>query len=391
MFFHIDESGNTGNNLFDENQPRLSYGVLSSKTNADARCIDIHKKALATIDKDIIHANELGAQGLQKIAPHLFEMQKKMRFDFDYYFIEKPTLALVAFFDDVFDSALNEAVRWDTYWTPFRYLIIHKLAFLFDETLLRESWRLSTIKHIEHHTNDIVSLLTELRDRVLVSGLDARSIEIISDAFNYGITNPLNLDFGSTNRKFISPNAVGFQFVVSCIAQRTRAKSRSKILSIIIDRQHQFNAAQIDTHFYQTKIAEGIKNAPEKEKIQYINHPLMSVFNKDQLELKGLSDDELTVSRSVDSIGLQIVDVYLWITNKIISGYELPDELIALWHTFSKRGITDGISMDGMGERFMKFEEQLPPLEGLTEEQLNLARESLDTHREKVSSLLSDK
>ena len=26
MFFHIDEAGNTGMNLFDRNQPRLSYG-----------------------------------------------------------------------------------------------------------------------------------------------------------------------------------------------------------------------------------------------------------------------------------------------------------------------------------------------------------------------------
>ena len=43
MYFHIDEAGNTGNNLFDSDQPRLSYGVLSSLVNADALCIDVHK------------------------------------------------------------------------------------------------------------------------------------------------------------------------------------------------------------------------------------------------------------------------------------------------------------------------------------------------------------
>ena len=35
MHFYIDESGNTGNNLFDERQPTLHYGVLSSKDDLD--------------------------------------------------------------------------------------------------------------------------------------------------------------------------------------------------------------------------------------------------------------------------------------------------------------------------------------------------------------------
>jgi hypothetical protein len=37
MYFYVDESGQTGLNLFDENQPYLYYGVLSSKTNLEDR------------------------------------------------------------------------------------------------------------------------------------------------------------------------------------------------------------------------------------------------------------------------------------------------------------------------------------------------------------------
>jgi hypothetical protein len=36
LYFYVDESGHTGPNLFDENQPILYYGVLSSKINLDA-------------------------------------------------------------------------------------------------------------------------------------------------------------------------------------------------------------------------------------------------------------------------------------------------------------------------------------------------------------------
>ena len=35
MFFYIDESGHTGTNLFDDSQPLLYYGVLSSEIDLD--------------------------------------------------------------------------------------------------------------------------------------------------------------------------------------------------------------------------------------------------------------------------------------------------------------------------------------------------------------------
>ena len=387
MFFHIDESGNTGNNLFDSAQPRLSYGVLSSLRNVDALCINIHKQIQRKISDDQIHANRLGIGGLVEIAPYLIEIQKKMKFDFDYYFIEKLDYALVLFFDAVFDAGLNEAVKWDVYWTPMRYLVIHKLSILFDEEMLRESWRLCTEKRIERYANDIVQLLSEVKRRAIVSGLDSRSIEIIVDAMDYGIAKPLELDFGFPDHKMISPNAVGFQFVVSCIARRVRRKGRKKASSIIVDRQHQFNSAQIGTHYNLSKIAEGIKKAPHKEKNYYLKHPLFATFEEAEIVHEGLPDRELTIAKSSDSIGLQIVDVYLWITNKIISGHDIPVELKYLWSLFARRSYIDGISLEGMAERFSEFEKMLPKFEDLTDEQLQMARDMVEQHRMKVQML----
>ncbi len=387
MFFHIDEAGNTGNNLFDSAQPRLSYGVLSSLRNSDALCVEIHKKIQRKIGDVQIHANQLGFGGLVKIAPYLVEMQKKMQFDFDYYFIEKLDYALVLFFDAVFDAGLNEAVKWDIYWTPMRYLIIHKLSALFDEPLLRESWRLCTEKKIERYENDIVQLLSEVQTRAKAVGLDPRSTEVIVDALDFGIAKPMELDFGCPDQKMVSPNAVGFQFVVSCIARRVRKKKRKKASSIIVDRQHQFNNAQIGTHYNLSRISEGIKKAPHKEKSYYINHPLFATFEEDEITHQGLPDRELTICKSADSIGLQIVDVYLWIANKIISGQELPEELLYLWSLFVRRSSIDGISLEGMGHRYKGFEKMLPKFEDLTEEQKQMASDSVEQHRAKVRSL----
>lgn len=387
MFFHIDEAGNTGNNLFDSAQPRLSYGVLSSLRNVDALGAEIHKKIQCEIGDNQIHANQLGFGGLVRIAPYLIQMQRKMKFDFDYYFIEKPDYALVLFFDSVFDAGLNEAVRWDIYWTPMRYVLIHKLAILFDEPLLRESWRLCTEKRIEKHKDDIVRLLIEVKRRSESSDLDARSIEIIVDALDFGIAKPMDLDFGQPNQNMVSPNAVGFQFVVSCLARRVRKKKQKKASSIIVDRQHQFNNWQIWTHYYQARITEGLKKASISEKNYYLKHPMFATFEEAEIINKGLPGRELTISKSADSIGLQIVDVYLWIANRIISGQELPNELGYLWSLFAHRSSIDGISMEGMERRFMEFEKLLPKSEDLTDEQKLFAGSLVEKHREKVRSL----
>jgi hypothetical protein len=76
MFFYIDESGNTGNNLFDSAQPVPSYGLLSCATNVDILARGIHKKMLARLGVSQLHANELREEGLVKIADLLLSSTK---------------------------------------------------------------------------------------------------------------------------------------------------------------------------------------------------------------------------------------------------------------------------------------------------------------------------
>ena len=387
MFFHIDESGNTGNHLFDSQQPRLSYGLLSSPLNADVLCRSSHRQIQKEIGCEIVHANELGVAGLTAIAGHLIQIQKRMRFDFDYYFVEKTTYALVSFFEAVFDAGLNEAVKWEWYWTPMRFVLIHKLVPLFDEELLQRSWSLCTAKRVDQHTDDISELLTELKRRAQESGLDERSIEIIVDALDFGISRPLSLDFGSPDPHIVSPNTIGFQSVVSAIARRVRKKRRKHASSIIVDRQTQFNNAQIETHRILRRFSEGMKSKSEKEKRAYLNHPLFVTLSKADIAHKDLPSTSVTVASSPSSIGLQIVDVYLWIANRIFNGAELSSELVALWNTFAGRSLVDGISFKGMEERFLRFDQLLPHYNDLTVEQLEAARASVERHRAKVQAL----
>ncbi|PPU45488.1 hypothetical protein XarbCFBP7697_06535 [Xanthomonas arboricola] len=386
MFFHIDETGNTGNDLFNKDQPRLGYGVLSSRMNVDAIGVDLHKKMLQAVKSTELHAKDLRASGIVKISDLLLKLQDKMSFDFDYYFIEKRTHAIVLFFDAVFDAGLNPAVRWESYWTPMRFVIIHKLAYILNEDLLRKSWSLCTDRKIEKREADIVELLTEIKARASNSGLDHRSIEIILDALSYGIKNPMALDFGYPDKKIVSPNAVGFQFVVSAMARRLRSKGLKDASSIIVDRQNEFNKAQIETHRVQGLIKQGMQHAPLKDRRAILNHPLYMHMDVDEVLGRGHPAREIAVMDSSNSIGLQIVDIYLWMAQRMVTN-QLPQELYQLARKIFRRSSIDGISMDGMETRFNGFMSDIASCGDFSQEQLRAAAEDIEQHRVKVRGM----
>lgn len=387
MFFHVDESGNTGNNLFDPNQPRLSYGLLSSKTNVDVLGVRLHKEMLRGVGVPALHANELGIDRLSTIAPLLCELQRKMRFCFDYYYIVKPDFAVTMLFEAVFDAGLNEAVKWDAYWTPLRFVLLLKLNELLDESILKQAWKLCTVKRAEKYEQDIVELLTELKRRAEASSLDARSKELLVDAFRFGIARPLDLDFGAPDPRFVSPNTVGFQFVVHAMSRRLRKARRKDAYRIVIDKQQQFNRSQQELHSIYQIASDGYARLDSSERKFLLHHPHHYGVDENIILHRGIPRKAIAVSTSADSIGLQIVDIYLWITNRVLSGAPLNPELSELAGLFFRRAITDGISLEGLVGRFQAFEQNLPALDELSEDQRNVVKASVEAHRKKVESL----
>ncbi len=59
MHFYVDETGQTGRNLFDKTQPVLSYGVLSSDANLDKgkrklTAVCSHQTRIGNLDAHLI-------------------------------------------------------------------------------------------------------------------------------------------------------------------------------------------------------------------------------------------------------------------------------------------------------------------------------------------------
>ena len=389
MYFYVDESGNSGNNLFDRNQPVLSYGILSCESNVDERAADKFAAILRKISRPTLHASQLKFAGLRPIAGDLLALYESLRLGFDFYFIEKRAYAVVSFFNAVFDQGVNEAVPWIWYWTPLRFPLIALLFKLLDESILREAWDLCLVsrKSTAKEEGRILELLKQCLARLDGFEMQARPREIIRDAFLFGIRNPLSLDFGAYSQKAFSPNAVGFQFVLSGIARRSKLSGRSA-RKIVVDRQSQFNAAQLETYAIQSKKAEWFRSNPEDQE-RYCAHPFF-VGAQDDLKtlISHFPQEKAAVSDSKDSIGLQLTDSFLWMINRAIrEDANVPPELRPLSLVLLTTGLKDGISLPLMMSRWKAVEKMLPPLNSLTGEQKGLSDALEEAHRNKVRDM----
>ena len=346
MYFYVDESGHTGSNLFDENQPILYYGVLSSKINLDAaakqRVINIRKK----LGVERLHAAELGNGELVKILKDIELIKKRYNLCFDIYRVAKSDHALISFFDQVFDQGVNPAVPWLSYWTPMRYVLLLKLSSLFDEELLKEAWA----ARINIKTDDANKALTSICNTLLtrVSNLpDKRSQIVITDALMWASENPNAIYYNIKSKKDlldITPNIIGFQSVMSGIAQRL-LKHKTKASRIVVDQQTQFNKAQIKLSDFYGK---------------HRNTPFENGPGLPDIDFSGMPETPISCTSGTESIGLELVDIYLWVFKRFMEEKELAPELFSIIKGQLHRGRSDEISINAISSRWGKWFEELP-------------------------------
>ncbi|PJI85995.1 hypothetical protein BC777_2349 [Yoonia maricola] len=369
MYCYVDESGNTGNNLFDAAQPVLYYGLLTSKTNLDVTAEPLLKALRAKLNVERLHANELGVARLSDIAPDLgcFALKRDIRFSL--YKVAKPDHAIITFFDQVFDAGLNEAVPWPHYWTPLRYVLTFKVAHLFDAETAKAAWAARQETNPAKAAQALQSICSTLLDRVPHLP-DARSQELVSGALTWAAANPYEIDFGSGNKDSalqISPNLVGFQQVLQYIAIQARKQSRN-VRKIVVDRQTQFNKAQAELADIYRRL-RGLKQSMG---------PGMP-----EMDMTNMPDVPPTFSPGDESAGLELVDVVLWVAKRIEDGKPLSPELAQMFNAFARRGVTDEVSLAGLDRRW-RFLVDLPEPEGPLPEGLAAKFEEWESDRRKA-------
>ncbi|MGH8422891.1 MAG: DUF3800 domain-containing protein [Pseudomonas fluorescens] len=366
MYFYIDESGQTGLNLFDPHQPVLYYGVLSSPHNLNevARpAVDALRERFGVVR---LHANQLGLGRISSVAAELEALQAELDLTFDIYTVLKADYALISFFDQVFDQGLNKAVPWVAYWTPLRYMLLAKLACLFDQPTVELAWK-ARLEKTPARANALLQQVCEIILQRVDILPDARSREIISDALKWAKKYPDEIHyniFSNDNRLQISPNLVGFQAVLHGVASRLK-DSGAAAAGIVVDRQSEFNKAQeYIANFYK-----------ENKQVPWELGPGLPV-----MDLTHIPEIPITCTPGDEDAGLELVDVYLWLFKRHLEGKEVGGALTNVMAQHFRRGVTSEVSLTALMRR---WEPVLMGLPEPTPEKFKQAKELSDLDEER--------
>lgn len=369
MFIYVDESGHTGSNIFDEAQPMLYYGVLSSKVNVDVlaetQLVALRKKLGVTR----LHAAELGNGRLVTIARELVAIQKRLSIRFDLYRVAKPDHAIICFFDQVFDQGVNPAMTWTGYWTPMRYILLLKVAYLFDEALAKQAWEARICVDDNVAQELLKKVCYSLRER-LDRLPDARSRQLIGDVLTWAAQQPEEISYNVANKKAVlevTPNMIGFQSVMHGIATRIKT-DRRQASKIVVDQQSQFNKSQRTLAEYYASA----RGTP------FVSGPGMPV-----MDLENMPIVPIEFASSANSAGLELVDVHLWIFKRILEKKVVAPELYSIMKSQLHRGRNDEISLNAIASRWTKHFDQIPQLEDMPPEQVARANEILRIDEER--------
>lgn len=346
MYFFVDESGNTGANLFDETQPILYYGVLSSHLNVDILASDAVKELRAILGVDRLHANELGMGKLVQIAKGLIFIQEQLDLRFDFHSVQKPDHALICFFDQVFDQGMNPAVPWAAYWTPLRYMLLWKVAILFDVETLKKAWNARIQQNNDLAKAEFLDVCKTLMSRLEVIP-DERSRQIVSDALIWASDNYQEILYNTQGKRetyWITPNLIGFQNVLQSIAIRLKDNNQKPPI-IVVDQQAQFNRTQRSlAEFY----------AEAKGLVYDFGTGLP------EIDYTGMPDTPILFKSGLDSVGLELVDIYLWLFKRLSEKKEIAHELRPLVRKQIRYGLYNEISLNAIAERWTEWFEKLP-------------------------------
>jgi len=346
MYFYIDESGHTGPNLFDPDQPMLYYGVLSSDVNVDVLAEPHLQRLRQKAKVRRLHANVLGNGGLVPLVDEIAKLQRLLKLRFDIYRLAKPDHAIISFYDQVFDHGNNPATTWTSYWTPLRYLLLLKLASLFDDDIAQRAWEARIEIDDAKAAVKLVCVCSELITR-LGELPDERSRLLIGDALEWAQRNPLELHYNAKSKEEqlqVMPNVIGFQSVMHGVAARLK-KHQARCTAIIVDQQSQFNKAQK----WLSELFASARGVPA------VNGPGLPL-----MDFRGMPQTPITVSSSEASGGLELVDIHLWVMKRWMENKSLAPELLALIQPHLQRGYTDEMSLNAISARWRRWFQKLP-------------------------------
>ena len=363
MRAYIDESGNTGFNLFDPVQPYFLTAAMSSPVDFDVvfkeRVENIARKA----DVDHLHASEMGVAGVESIARRLIDLIEFSEVRFHFVLVNKPELAAMKFFDAVFDPGENPAVPPHTYNVRLlKFALLWKFVALLNLDDAEQFWDAMTSAPSREAESKAVSAIDNVLGHVHRLP-DARSRQLISDTLYWARNNISEFSFWSSKKEQRYgnlPNLFTLPFLFNWMSKLAEAWS-DKVDKIIHDQQSQFG----DTLRQWHELMRSVDPEPTFN------------FGDTPIRFGDIRDSQFEISDARVSPGLQVVDVVLWVCSRSVADKPIgpnSTELLELCR------LPEDVSFVSLGWILTELEYGLSALMGrsISEEQLREAEQLLN-------------
>jgi len=373
---HIDESGNTGLDLFgDIKQPFFWTGAIVIDESAKYPYPLQH--LAESVGKQELHGNELGIRRIDQLGDKLNEIINCIDARFHFTRTEKKHISTMRFVDALIDNVNNPAVGQLHYQiTMMRKMLAAKIDMFFDEQDKINFWEI----HLSGDVGKFKDFLSKFRLKISYKYplSDRRGKFLILDALEWGIRHPEELltervsrpegvqDF--RNLQYESPNLVSVSMLLSGL-HNLGDKHERKVSKIVHDEQSEFGLYLQEMY----QIFKGIN----------IQDPL-NLYPK--VEETDMFPNMLEFSTSSSSPHLQLVDVCMWLLKqKIDNNKEIHGEAGRLLENIISRSTISHFSSEFLRAEANHFMQQLMSMP-ITEENLNEARKvtfELDDKRKK--------
>ncbi|PWW01242.1 hypothetical protein DFQ01_110132 [Paenibacillus cellulosilyticus] len=311
---YIDESGNTGIDLFDKRQPFFWTGTMVVTQGVRFPC-DITSIAQKVGSKEL-HGSKLGLRRINEIAKQLIDIIETLNARFMFTRVEKSHISAMRLADALFDNVNNPAVTAFHYNVPFnKKMLAYYVDIMMDEKDRKDFWNI----HLAGDSEEFREFLIRFRSKIerQFPKSNQRGRQLVLDAIAWGIKEPDSLlsertkkpegieDFRSL--QYESPNLVSITTLLHGL-HYIAEEYEMKATKIIHDEQSEFG--KYIQHSFSL-----LKRIRIDQSNQFLLHEV-----KDSDTILA----ELELGSSANSPFLQIVDVVLWMmTQKVDKGKDI--------------------------------------------------------------------
>ena len=373
MYAYIDESGSTGANLFDPEQPYFLTVAMSSPVDFDSVFRERVAGITGSAGVSYLHANEMGVGGVEAIAGKILDLVELAQAKFHFVAVKKPDVAAIKFYDAIFDPWENPSAPRHGYSVrALRFMLLLKFASIITEEDAKEFWDVMMHTKSSQAEAEAVAVIERVIPRV--SNLpDHRSRQLIFDSLEWARRNIGDLSFWLPDKKGKYGNLPNI-FALPWLLQRISLAAKSwntEVGTITHDRQSQFQGTLRHWHSLFANLE------PE----------VIIPLGDTTLQFGDVRNSRFEIANSKESPGLQVVDIVLWTFSRWVLDRPLGPVSAELYETLLSPGEVYLQSLEGISGELEPILHQVNAAP-LSEHQIEQAKELLEQfERERLTFL----